>query len=86
MERGAKRGEERLEAGTVLVAVNPKYYRPTEVDLLIGDASKAKEKLGWEPKVKFEELVKIMVQSRLGKSAKKRLLIHRLHRLTPNLL
>lgn len=52
-----------LETGTVVVAVDPKYYRPTEVDLLIGDASKAKEKLGWEPKVKFAELVKIMAKA-----------------------
>jgi len=46
-----------------VVAVDPKYFRPTEVDLLIGDYSKAKEKLGWEPKIKFNELVKIMVQA-----------------------
>ena len=61
-ERGAK-SETRLNAGTVLIEVDPKYYRPTEVDMLIGDATKAKEILGWEPKVKFEELVKIMVQA-----------------------
>jgi len=48
------------KSGKVIVEVDPHYYRPTEVDLLIGDASKAKEKLGWEPKVKFDELVKIM--------------------------
>ncbi|AAM30355.1 GDP-mannose 4,6 dehydratase [Methanosarcina mazei Go1] len=47
--------------GKVLVEVDPRYYRPTEVDLLIGDPSKAKEKLGWKPKVKLEELVKIMI-------------------------
>ncbi len=52
-----------LPAGTVVVAVNPNYFRPTEVDLLIGDATKAREKLGWEPKVKFEELVKIMARA-----------------------
>ncbi|MCB0712255.1 MAG: GDP-mannose 4,6-dehydratase [Ignavibacteriae bacterium] len=45
------------------VEIDPKYFRPAEVDLLIGDASKAKEKLGWEPKVKFKELVKIMVEA-----------------------
>ena len=44
--------------------------RPSEVDLLIGDATKAKEKLGWEPKVKFEELVKIMVSNDLSVEAK----------------
>ena len=45
------------------VEIDPKYFRPAEVDLLIGDASKAKEKLGWEPKVTFKELVKIMVEA-----------------------
>ena len=41
----------------------PRYFRPAEVDLLIGDYKKAKEKLGWEPKTKFKELVKIMVDA-----------------------
>jgi len=49
--------------GKVIVEIDKKYFRPTEVDLLIGDASKAKEKFGWQPKVKFEELVKMMVRS-----------------------
>jgi GDPmannose 4,6-dehydratase len=43
------------------VKIDPKYHRPTEVDLLIGDATKAKEKLGWKPKVGFQELVQLMV-------------------------
>ncbi|HEX7997612.1 MAG TPA: GDP-mannose 4,6-dehydratase [Pyrinomonadaceae bacterium] len=43
------------------VDIDPRYYRPTEVDLLLGDASKAREKLGWEPKVSFKELVRLMV-------------------------
>jgi GDPmannose 4,6-dehydratase len=43
------------------VKIDPKYYRPTEVDLLIGDPSKAKKQLGWEPKCSFPELVKLMV-------------------------
>ena len=47
-------------SGRVMVEVLPKYYRPTEVDILVGDASKAKSKLNWEAKVKFKELVKIM--------------------------
>ncbi len=47
------------------VEIDEKYYRPTEVDLLVGDASKAKEKLGWEPKVSFEELVRMMVDADL---------------------
>ncbi|OWR52423.1 GDP-mannose 4,6 dehydratase [Danaus plexippus plexippus] len=49
----------------LLVKVNPKYFRPTEVDLLLGDASKAKQKLGWTNKTTFEELVKDMVEADL---------------------
>lgn len=48
--------------GTLRVEVNPHYFRPTEVELLIGDATKAKEKLGWESKTTLEELVRKMVQ------------------------
>jgi GDPmannose 4,6-dehydratase len=45
------------------VDIDPRYYRPTEVDLLIGDFSKAKRQLGWEPKTKFEDLAKLMVDA-----------------------
>ncbi|MBI3414656.1 MAG: GDP-mannose 4,6-dehydratase [Verrucomicrobia bacterium] len=45
------------------VEIDPRYYRPAEVDLLIGDYSKAKRKLGWQPKTKFTELVKLMVEA-----------------------
>jgi GDPmannose 4,6-dehydratase len=55
----------------VLVDVDPLYYRPTEVELLIGDPSKAKEKLGWVPKTKFAELVKIMVKADFEKISKR---------------
>lgn len=51
------------KTGKVLVKIDPKYFRPTEVDLLIGDANKAKNKLGWQPKVTFKELIKIMVEA-----------------------
>ena len=47
----------------VLVKVNPEFFRPAEVDLLIGDAAKAKTVLGWEPKISYEELVRRMVKS-----------------------
>jgi GDPmannose 4,6-dehydratase len=50
-------------SGKAVVGINPRYYRPTEVELLLGDYSKAKEKLGWKPKVTFKELVKIMVEA-----------------------
>jgi GDPmannose 4,6-dehydratase len=45
------------------VAIDPRYFRPAEVDLLIGDYSKAKKKLGWEPKTKFADLTKLMVDA-----------------------
>ena len=45
------------------VEIDPKYFRPAEVDLLIGDYSKARKQLGWEPKTRFEDLVKLMVDS-----------------------
>ena len=51
------------KSGKTLVQIDPRYFRPAEVDLLIGDYNKAKEKLGWEPSVKFSELVKIMVDT-----------------------
>lgn len=52
-----------IEIGKEVLAVDPKYFRPTEVDLLIGDASKAKNKLGWEPQCSLEDLVKDMMES-----------------------
>ena len=52
-----------LTIGTEVVAVDPKYFRPTEVDLLIGDASKAKNKLGWVPEYNLQDLVTAMMQS-----------------------
>jgi GDPmannose 4,6-dehydratase len=52
------------------IYIDPRFARPAEVDILIGDASKAKAKLGWEPKVKFPQLVKMMVQSDLKRHTK----------------
>ncbi len=57
-EIGRLEGEDR-----VLVAVDPRYFRPTEVDLLLGDAKKARELLGWQPTTTFEQLVKMMVDA-----------------------
>ena len=53
--------------GDVLVKIDPRYYRPTEVELLLGNPTKAKEKLGWEAKVGLRELVKMMVEGDIGK-------------------
>jgi GDPmannose 4,6-dehydratase len=54
---------DKLKKGDIVVGVDPNYYRPTEVDLLIGDSSKAKKLLGWKAKTKFDDLVKLMVKS-----------------------
>ncbi len=54
-----------VKTGKVLVRVDPRYFRPTEVDSLLGDPRKAKEKLGWEPKITFGQLVREMVENDL---------------------
>jgi GDPmannose 4,6-dehydratase len=74
--RGSESTEKGFERGTdrVLVELDPRYLRPTEVDLLLGDASKAKEKLGWTPRTSFEELVNAMVDSDLALAADEALL------------
>jgi GDPmannose 4,6-dehydratase len=53
------------------VEIDPRYYRPTEVDVLLGDASKSRKKLGWQPKVKFKELVQLMVDADLHSESEK---------------
>ena len=55
-------GVDAADESRVLVRIDPKYFRPTEVDLLLGDATKAKNALGWEATIKFEELVKDMME------------------------
>jgi len=62
----------KLEIGKQVIAVDPKYFRPTEVDLLIGDPSKSKTKLGWVPKYDLAGLVKEMVHSDLNRIKKER--------------
>jgi GDPmannose 4,6-dehydratase len=57
-ERGIDKG-----TGKVVVEVSSEYFRPTEVDILLGDCSKAKEKLGWQPRTKFQDLISIMVEA-----------------------
>ena len=63
-EKGCERG-----SGRVLVEIDPRYLRPTEVDLLLGDASKAKRNLGWTPRTTFQQLVELMVDHDLELAA-----------------
>jgi len=63
-----------IELGKEVVAVDPKYFRPTEVDLLIGDPTKSKTKLGWEPKYDLQMLVSEMVQADVDHFRKEKLL------------
>ncbi|NBC86214.1 MAG: GDP-mannose 4,6-dehydratase [Bacteroidetes bacterium] len=58
------------ESGECIVEVDPSYYRPTEVDLLLGDASKARESLGWEPRYTLDEMAEEMVRSDLAEAQK----------------
>lgn len=67
-EKGIDRG-----SGEVIVCIDPRYFRPTEVDTLLGDSSKARRQLGWEPKTTFEELVKEMVTMDLLEAEKDQL-------------
>jgi len=58
------------KTGKQIIGIDPYFFRPTEVDVLLGNASKAKKKLGWEPKVKFKELVNIMIKADLENESK----------------
>jgi GDPmannose 4,6-dehydratase len=60
---GAKERGIDQKSGRALVVVDPRYYRPTEVELLIGDAAKARTRLGWAPKTKFADLVVMMAKA-----------------------
>jgi len=61
----------RLKTGDVVVAIDPDYYRPTEVDLLIGDPAKAEKEIGWKAETKFEDLVRLMIESDMEKVLKR---------------
>jgi GDPmannose 4,6-dehydratase len=68
--KGEAEQEQGIDAasGQVIVSINPKFYRPAEVELLIGDPAKAKEILGWEPKTSLEELCRMMVEADLRRN------------------
>ena len=62
--------------GKCIVAVDPHYFRPTEVDTLLGDSTKAREKIGWKPKVGFKDLVEEMVREDLMVAEREELVIN----------
>ena len=64
-----------LNSSKCIVAVDPRYFRPTEVETLLGDAGKARDKLGWTPKVTFDELVSEMVREDLISAERDQLVI-----------
>lgn len=64
-DEGVKEVGRDRKSGKILIEVDPKFFRPAEVEQLLGDPTKAKAKLGWSPKVKFEELVEIMMKADL---------------------
>ncbi|CDF86803.1 GDP-mannose 4,6 dehydratase 1 [Pseudomonas knackmussii B13] len=68
--KGSAEQEQGIDAATgkVVVSINPKFYRPAEVELLIGSADKAKRELGWEPKTTLEQLCKMMVEADLRRN------------------
>jgi GDPmannose 4,6-dehydratase len=72
--RGTGVHEKGIDAGTgnIVIEVDPKYFRPAEVDLLLGDPSKAKRNLGWEPKVGFDDLVEMMTDADLASAERER--------------
>jgi GDPmannose 4,6-dehydratase len=63
--RGSNETGKNKETGEILVRIDPRYFRPTEVDHLLGDSTKARSELGWEPTVSFDELVRMMVSEDL---------------------
>jgi GDPmannose 4,6-dehydratase len=70
----SNRPELAFKPGQVIVEVDPNYFRPTEVDLLIGDATKAREKLGWKPRYSLHELIVEMVRADMEKAGREKLL------------
>ena len=68
--KGADEKGYNKKTGDLIVAVDPEYFRPTEVETLLGDPTKAKEKLGWTPKITLKELISEMVQHDLTEAKK----------------
>jgi GDPmannose 4,6-dehydratase len=68
IENAVEASQRESLVGKTIVRVDPKYFRPTEVDTLLGDPSKAKEKLGWSPKITVHEMIQEMVEADLDQA------------------
>ena len=64
----------RADTGEIVIRIDPKYFRPTEVEELLGDSTKVRKELGWEPKTSLEELIAEMVEEDLAEAKKESLL------------
>ncbi len=71
--KGAEEVGIEVQSGRPIIAIDPRYFRPTEVETLLGDASKAREKLGWSPRIRFQTLVEEMVQADLREAERDQL-------------
>jgi GDPmannose 4,6-dehydratase len=65
------------------IEIDPRYFRPTEVDFMQGDASKARQILGWQPEISFEEMVRPMVESDIELARQEQTLLQAGHRVNP---
>ena len=65
-----------VKPGQRIVAIDPRYYRPAEVDTLLGDATKAREQLGWQPRITFDELVHEMMHADLALARRDTLIVN----------
>ena len=64
----------RADTGQIIIRIDPRYFRPTEVDELLGDSTKARKKLNWEPKISIQELIKEMIEEDSKESKKESIL------------
>jgi len=69
--------------GKSYIEIDPRYFRPTEVDFMQGDASKARQILGWQPEISFEEMVRSMVESDIELARQEQTLLQAGHRVNP---
>ena len=73
----------RADTGEIVIRIDPKYFRSTEVEQLLGDATKAKKELGWEPKTSLEELISEMIEEDLAEAKKESLLRNKVFKMHP---